>query len=72
MIESVFMFKALLLLAELQERGVRIGTASSVRAEQWARAMIYPEVRNSDFVLTEAQREMLAPFALHLGRIPAN
>lgn len=62
-IEHVFLFEAEPLLSELRERGVKVGTASSVRAHQWADAMVYPEPRNPALVLTEDQSAQLQLFA---------
>jgi hypothetical protein len=41
-IESVYLFDAKQVLSELRARGVKTGTASSLRAAQWAAAEIYP------------------------------
>ena len=62
-IESVHLFDASQLLGELRVRGVRIGTASSVRAAQWAAAEIHPRATNPAFPLSAAQVELLRLFA---------
>ncbi|MEU8054610.1 hypothetical protein [Microbispora bryophytorum] len=62
-IESVYLFDAKQLLAELRERGVRIGVASSVRAAQWAAAEIYPRASNPALAVAPRQAELLRPFA---------
>ncbi|MER7364632.1 hypothetical protein [Nonomuraea wenchangensis] len=63
-IESVYLFDAQQVRAELRTRGVRIGTASSVRAEQWAAAEIYPRASNPMLLLRPEQAELLRLFAL--------
>ncbi|MGW6930701.1 hypothetical protein ACWGE0_11595 [Lentzea sp. NPDC054927] len=61
-IDAVHLFDAAALKAELRARGLKIGTASSVRGQLWEDAEIYPR-RNPAFVLTEEQRELLALFS---------
>ncbi|MFI7133930.1 hypothetical protein ACIBQ1_50205 [Nonomuraea sp. NPDC050153] len=63
-IESVYLFDAGQLVAELRARGVKIGTASSVRAAQWTAAEIYPEANNPLLFVTPEQAELLRLFAL--------
>ncbi|MFI7148969.1 hypothetical protein ACIBO2_28985 [Nonomuraea sp. NPDC050022] len=63
-IESVYLFDAEQLLAELRTRGVRIGVASSVRAAQWAAAEIYPSANNPILPVSPEQAELLRLFAL--------
>ena len=60
-IESVFLFDAKELLTALHERGVQIGPRTSVIAELWDRAEIYPQ-RNKRLILSEEQRQLLALF----------
>jgi hypothetical protein len=43
-------------------RGLKIGVASSVRAQHWEAAEIYPR-HNPAFPLTEEQRDLLALFS---------
>ena len=62
-IESVFLFDAVRLHAELLERGVQLGVASSVLAAQWEAAEIYPRANNLDLVVSEPQRGQLEMFA---------
>ncbi|GAA0826506.1 hypothetical protein ACFQVD_27950 [Streptosporangium amethystogenes subsp. fukuiense] len=62
-IESVYLFDARRLLAELRARGVRIGTASSVLAAQWAAAEIYPRTGNPALPVRPEQAELLRLFA---------
>lgn len=69
-IQSVYIFDAPRLLADLRARGVKIRTGSSVRQELWTAAEIYPESRNAALVLSQEQRDLLALFgsgALALG-----
>ena len=61
-IESVHLFDARELLAALRERGVQIGTGTSVIAELWDRAEIHPKQRNPTLELSEEQRRLLALF----------
>ncbi|MCX2949761.1 hypothetical protein [Lentzea sp. NEAU-D7] len=60
-IDAVYLFDAAAIVAALRARGRRIGTASSVRAELWEAAEIYPR-HNPSFPLTSEQREQLALF----------
>jgi hypothetical protein len=62
-ISSVFLFDAEQLIGELQELGVKVGIATSVRQFLWERAEIYPEQRNDRLILSPTQRAMLALFA---------
>ncbi len=66
-IESVYLFGAARLLDELRARGVKTGTASSLRAEQWAAAEIYPHPTNRLVVLTDEHASLLRQFALPKG-----
>jgi len=61
-IESVFLFDARELLTALHERGVQIGSRTSVIAELWDRAEIYPHQHNKRLILSEEQRQLLALF----------
>ncbi|WP_211284128.1 hypothetical protein, partial [Mycobacterium kubicae] len=51
------------LQAELGERGVKIGIATSVLSAQWDQAQIYPVANSSLLVVSEAQRRQLEMFA---------
>jgi hypothetical protein len=62
-IESVFLFDTTSLLEQLRERGVRIGTATSVATSYWQAAELYPTARCSVILLTGEQRRALALFA---------
>jgi hypothetical protein len=61
-IHYVFLLEADALVAELWERGTRIGVATSVRSHQWAAGELYPESRNPTLVLTTDQRAWLELF----------
>jgi hypothetical protein len=61
-IEAVFLFEAAPLLAELRRLGVKIGTATSVRAHLWDAAELFPQQRNGLVVLSSTQREALGLF----------
>ncbi len=60
-IEAVHLFDTLALRARLTEAGVKIGTATSVRAAYWAEAEVYPRASEA-LVLTDDQRAQLALF----------
>ena len=62
-IESVFLFDGLALLAQLREYGVKIGVATSVRRHLWDAAEIYPRPTNRTVQLTSAQRSMIGLFS---------
>lgn len=61
-IETVFLFDAAELVADLQSRGVKVGVASSVRQDLWQAAEIYPTQRKERLVLTAEHRRRLALF----------
>jgi hypothetical protein len=62
-IQAVFLFDAHRLHVELQDRGVRIGIATSVRKVQWETAEVFPRSNNPLLVLTASQRRQLEIFA---------
>lgn len=62
-IEAVYLFDARQLINEQRARGVRIGTASSVRAAQRTAAEIYPRATNWALPLSRGQVELLTLFA---------
>lgn len=62
-ITSVYLFDAGQVRRELLARGVRIGTASSVKAAQWAAAEIYPRPHNPLLPVTPEQAQLLRLFA---------
>lgn len=61
-IESVCLFDAKQLLTELSSRGVRTGTASSVRNTQWDAAEIYPRPNNPLITVEPEQAALLQLF----------
>jgi hypothetical protein len=62
-IDSLYLFDAHSLRADLLGRGRSIGTASSIRTELWNRAEIYPTPANTLMSLTGRQVEALQLFA---------
>ncbi|WP_029429558.1 hypothetical protein [Blastococcus sp. URHD0036] len=62
-IDSVYLFDAIGLRDNLLVRGGKVGTASSVRAELWAQAEIYPQPVNPRLRVDEHQVEALKLFA---------
>ncbi|WP_344141255.1 hypothetical protein [Polymorphospora rubra] len=62
-VESVHLFDAGRLVAELESRGVGIGTASSVLSAQWAAAEIFPRPVNPAFAVHPGQAALLRQFA---------
>lgn len=63
-IKEVFLFETESLIARLKGRGVKIGTATSLRKGDWDRACIYPASTVAPLRLTDAQREALGCFDL--------
>jgi hypothetical protein len=61
-IESIFLFNAGELLNALRERGVLIGSGTSVTGPLWERAEIYPVPRNTRLVLSDEERKLLFLF----------
>ena len=61
-IEAVYLLEAVPLVAQLRERGVKVGVATSVRRHVWDDAEIYPSPTNGALGLTPAQRSMIAQF----------
>ena len=61
-IAFAFLFNAQELLNALKERGVQIGSGTSVTGPLWERAEIYPVPRNTRFVLSDEERKMLFLF----------
>ena len=63
-IENVYLFDAAELRADHARRGIKSGVASSVRAELWRAAEIYPQAAEPSLALTAAQSSALARFRL--------
>ena len=61
-IDEVFLFEARPLLDRLEERGVKIGIATSVIEEEWRKARIYPVSQNPSMQLSKDQQEVLRLF----------
>ena len=61
-IESVFLFGSGPLTRHLQERGVKLGVASSVAHSLWDQAEVFPSQTSTDFILSPQQRDHLALF----------
>ncbi|MBV9258475.1 MAG: hypothetical protein JO215_10695 [Ktedonobacteraceae bacterium] len=61
-IESIFLFNAGELLNALRERGVQIGSGTSVTGPLWERAAIYPIPRNNRLPLGDEERKLLVLF----------
>jgi len=62
-IESVFLFALDHLLADLSQRGVKIGIATSVRKADWEAARIFPPGPASPLQLSEPQLTWLRLFS---------
>lgn len=56
---SVHLFDANQLVDNLEERGVRVGAASSVRRDLWEAAEIYPSANCSLYLLSSVQQNLL-------------
>ena len=61
-IEAVYLFDARKLLADVLERAVKVGVATSVRNSQWRAAEIYPEQINPRLLVDSSQAERLGLF----------
>jgi hypothetical protein len=62
LIESVFLFNAGALKEELSSRGVRVGTACSVKQSLWEQAEVFPNQKCLELVLSPQQRQQIALF----------
>lgn len=62
LIKSVHLFDAQELLVALRERGVQIGSHTSVITQLWERAEIFPRQFNHRLILTDEQRQLLKLF----------
>jgi hypothetical protein len=61
-IESVFLFESSVLVAALKTRNRKIGIATSVVQGHWKEAEVYPNQQNTQLILSDEQRQMLALF----------
>ena len=61
-IESVYLLEAAQLVAQLRERGVKIGVATSVRRHVWDDAEVHPSPNNGRLRLTREQIAMIELF----------
>ena len=61
-ITSVYLFDGRQLLATVRERGVQIGSRTSVISQLWEEAEIFPTQRNHLLPLTAEQRQLLHLF----------
>ena len=62
---EVFLFDGLALVERLTGNGVKLGSATSVRQNQWEAARIYPEVdAGAPLALSDEQREKLKLFGI--------
>ncbi|MYH49315.1 MAG: hypothetical protein F4020_05200 [Gammaproteobacteria bacterium] len=61
-IESIYLFEAAQLLAQLSARGVKIGVATSVRRLIWDDAEVYPAPTNRSLRLTPEQVSLIDLF----------
>lgn len=62
-ISAVYLFESQRLINELEKRGVKIGTATSVISKLWDEAEIYPNQRNGILLLSEEQIQQLKLFS---------
>lgn len=69
-IDAVYLFESERLLKQLQQQGVKIGTATSVRKKLWDEARIYPATSDGFFHLTDQQIQALEAFRPAGGCLP--
>ena len=62
LIEAVYLFDGVGLVGKLRERGVKIGTATSVRREFWDEAEVYPKHNNPMLAVNADQAYLLGLF----------
>ena len=60
---SVYLFESVSLIESLRERGVKIGTATSVVRRLWDSAEVYPQQTYKDFIVSDKQIEKLILFS---------
>jgi hypothetical protein len=61
-ISQVFLFNMKKLMPKLQERGVKIGIATSIRKNDWQEAMIYPNQNNLELILNQKRKDLIQLF----------
>lgn len=62
LIKNIYLFDANVLINDLFSRKIRIGIATSLSAQFWSNAEIYPVGRNQTIALTDQQKEMIKMF----------
>ena len=62
-IESVYLFDSLRLIPQLQQLGIKIGVATSVRKQYWEASRIFPSRQGSPLDLTDDQIAALRLFS---------
>jgi hypothetical protein len=62
-ISHVYLFDTPRLIATLQARGVKVGTATSVAGQYWREAEVFPEGRSTHLRLTVDQQQTLMLFS---------
>lgn len=63
LIQAVYLFDAVQLIALLHKTGITVGIATSVKAVLWHEAMLYPQGRSTLYQLSEQQKLMLDLFS---------
>jgi hypothetical protein len=61
-IKNVYLFNAMEIIKQLKNRGVKIGTGTSILGKYWDAAEIYPVQTNTTLYVSEKQKEMLKLF----------
>lgn len=62
-INSVFLFDANELVTKLKTKNIKIGVATSVRAQMWEDGMVYPIQHNSKLAISDGQKGLLELFS---------
>ena len=65
MVDTVYLFDTLDLLAKIRSRRIKIGVATSVLMEDWEAARIFPARSGAPLRLTKAQVAALKLFGSH-------
>jgi len=66
LIEHVYLFDAKMLVSDLLDRKLKVGTATSVRQCYWKDAEIYQHQTNQEYILSEEQKKILRQFGPRL------